>query len=294
MGFGLTNREVSSLLIVVAAVAYAVVQPKRGEIFWSIAGALRTAMAPKIVIPLVAYCSWLLVAVVAAKRIGLWESALWKPFTFWLLFSGLVLVVNLNDAMRKPVFFRAALVKTVGAGAFVGFLSALHSFPLWFELPAQILAVLCAGVATFATHDPKLTSARRVAVGYLVSWGVSCLAWAIAHVWLDWGVLDQAALARELLMPIWLTPAALSFVYAFAVVASYEEAFMRMRFRAKGRPVRRQQLAMIARGNARLGIVRLFLPGPAVWRLADAAGFRGAWREIGRLRRGVEDRAGRE
>ncbi|MEX2236900.1 MAG: hypothetical protein WEB00_05090 [Dehalococcoidia bacterium] len=290
----LTNREVSSLLIVGGAVVFAISQPKRSEIFRSTVGVLRTALAPKIVIPLVTYCTWLLVTVLAANRIGLWESALWKPFTLWLLFSGLVLVVSLNDAIQKPGFFRSALVKTVGAGAFVEFLSALQSFPLWFELPAQLIAVFFAGVAAVATYDPKLAPARRAAVGYLAAFGLLSLVWAMAHVWRDWDVLDKATLIKELAMPIWLTPAALLFVYLFAVVATYEGAFMRMRFRAKGRSVRRQQLAMVARGNVRLDAVKLFSTGVAARRLADAMGFRGAWREIGYLRQEAKDRAAAE
>jgi len=40
--------------------------------------------------------------------------------------------------------------------------------------------------------------------------------------------------------------------------------------------------------------VKLFPAGVAAWRLADAPGFRGAWREIGSLRQEAKDRAAAE
>lgn len=289
----LTNRELSALVILGVLFVFVVAQPKRGELVQSMGAVLRGLSAPKIAV-LVAYCGWLLLTVLVASRVGLWESDLWKPFGVWTIFSGFWLVFSLNDAMRKPHFFRSALMKTVGAAAFVGFLSSLKSFPLWLELPAQSIAVLCAGVVALAPNNPKVTPARRLALGYLAAFGFASLLWAMASVWRDWEVLDQAGLIREFAMPIWLTPAALLFVYAFAVVATYEEAFMRMRFQAKGRSLRRQQLAMIARGSGRIGTVRLFSFGSAAWRLADATGFRSAWNEIGRLSGEAKDRVAAE
>ncbi|MPZ91858.1 MAG: hypothetical protein GEU68_09555 [Actinobacteria bacterium] len=214
----------------------------------------------------------------------MWDFGLLKTTILWLLLSGLALVLRLNDAIQKPGFFRGALLKSLGVVAVVEFAAAFKSFPLWIEIPAQVLAVMCAMVGVVAERDPQHAPVRKLANGYLVVFGVSALIWSASQLIGNWSTLDPGTIVREFLLPIWLTASALLFVYGFAVVAAYQGVFVRMRIRNKHGPLLRQRFAMMLRANGRLGHLRL-LSGIGAQRIARTEGFLQAWREVGVLRR---------
>jgi len=225
--------------------------------------------------------------------VGLWTSHLLKTTVLWFLLAGLVLVMRLSDAIQKPDFFRRALRRTLGVAALVEFLSTVRSFPLWLEVPAQLLAVTFAMMAAVTEREPKHASVRKIANGYLTMFGVAVLYWSIANLISSWSGLDQGTTVREFLLPIWLTPIALLFVYGFAVIAAYQGSFLRMRIWEKQGPLFRQRLAIILRANIRLGYLRT-LSGLAAQRIARAHGFREAWNEVGQLRQEAKDRESAE
>ena len=241
-------------------------------------------VSPKIFFPILLYVAWVLAALVPASQLGLWDPDLWKVTILWLLLSGFGLVLNLNDAIQKPRFFRQVFIRAVGLSAIVEFFATLESFPLWLEIPAQALAVLFAGVEVFAARDAKNAVARKIANGYLGLFGLSALGWALWQVIRGWSDVDQGAIVREFLVPVWLTPIALIFIYGFAVAAAYETCFKRMRFSKKEGRLVKQRLAILLRSGGRLRTLRL-LSGQGAQSVARASGFRAAWNEVGRIRR---------
>ena len=279
----LTNRELAALILLGGLIAFVLVRPGRNKIISSVGGALVTLTKPSILVPLLLYVGWIFAAAAGAGRLGLWDSNLLKTTILWLVLSGLALVMNLNDAINKPGFFRRAVLKTLGVAAVVAFLSALKSFPLWIEIPAQTLAVLFAVVAVLAERKPEHAPIGKLANGYLAIFGLSALIWSLAHLMGNWSSLDQGIVVREFLLPIWLTPVALLFVYGFAVLAAYQGFFRRMRIWNKDGPLLRQRLAVMVRANGRLGRLRL-LSGLGIQRIARTHTFRQAWNELGSLK----------
>jgi len=278
----LTNRELAALIVLVLLIAFVLTRPGRDKILRSVRGALTSLATPAILVPLLLYGGWISAAAASGARFGLWNSDLLKTTILWLLLSGLALVMSLNDAIEKPGFFKGVLIKTLGVAAVVEFLAALKSFPLWLELPTQTLAFLFAGIAVLAEREPEQAPVRKVANGYLIIFGLSAVTWSIAHLIANWSGLDRGRIVLEFLLPIWLTPVALVFVYGFAVVAAYQSFFRRMRIWNKDGPLLRQRLAVVARANGRLGKLRL-LAGLGIQRIARTETFRDSWREFGIL-----------
>lgn len=290
----LTNRELAALIVLGGFAAFVLVQPNRTKVLKSLGGVLTMLSTPRILLPLLLYVGWISAAIAVCGRFGLWNSHLLKPTILWLVLSGLALVLRLNDAIQEPRFFRRAMVRALGVAAIVEFVSALESFPLWVEIPGQALAFVFAGVAVIAEKDANLASVRKLATGYLIIFGLSALVWSAAHLVGSWSSLNQGRILREFLLPIWLTPVALIFLYVFAVVAAYESSFKLMRFGTESQSLLKQRLAMVLRANTRLGTLRL-LRGFRAQRIARTKSFREAWAEIGRLheeeRQGVEEEA---
>jgi hypothetical protein len=176
----------------------------------------------------------------------------------------------------------------VGIAALVEFLASLKSFPLWLEIPGQALAVLFALVAV--DRKPENASARKLANAYLAVFGISAFIWSVAHLVAQWSVLDPEKIRGDFLLPVWLTPVALLFVYGFAVVVAFQSCFLRMRIWTREGSLFRQRLAVILRANIRLGSLRL-LAGVGAQRIARTDGFLAAWKEIAAIRRDRREKA---
>jgi hypothetical protein len=278
----LTSREIAALVVLVLLVVFVLTRPGRADLTKSIRGVLATLASPAILVPLFLYVVWISTAVFVAARFGAWDASLLKTTILWLLLSGLGLILRLNDAIEKPRFFLTALLQTLGIAAFIEFLAAMKSFPLWVEIPTQALGVIFAGVAVVVGRRPDHVAVRKLANSYLIVLGASALVWSLTHLITDWSTLDRTEVLRELLLPIWMTPVALFFVYGFALVAAYQALFRRMGFWNKEAGLLPQKLAVLARANVRLGRLRL-LSGLAVQRLARTTTFRNSWNEFGVL-----------
>ena len=270
----LTNRELASLIILGPLLAFVLIGRGRAEVRSSVRAVFTSMVSPKIFFPILLYVAWVLAALVPASQLGLWDPDLWKVTILWLLLSGFGLVLNFNDAIQKPRFFRQVFIRAVGLSAIVEFFATLESFPLWLEIPAQALAVLFAGVEVLAARDAKNAAARKIANGYLGLFGLSVLGWALWQVIRGWSDVDQGAIVREFLVPVWLTPIALIFIYGFAVAAAYETGFKRMRFSKKEGRLVKQRLAILLRSGGRLRTLRL-LSGQGAQSVARTSGFPG-------------------
>jgi len=274
----LTNRELASLILFGLLALFVFAQPSRRQTLAALQRIASSATKPKVLFPILLYTIWVTAAVAIASTIGIWTRDLIKPTLLWIVGSGLALFVSgINEG---PGFFRKAAGKVVAVSVGVEFIAALHSFSLWIELPAQALAVILTGVAAVADRNPSHAPARQLAGTYLAIFGFSAVVWSMVQLASEWDGLNRAALARELLLPVWLMPVALVFVYAAAIAAAYESLFIQMSFRSRERPLRSQKLAILFRAHVRLGSIRR-LGGMDAMRIANTGSFCEAWREIG-------------
>lgn len=285
----LTNRELASLLLLGALTLIVLTRSGRRETIRSVGSAISTLLSPKILVSVILYITWVLTSLIPLSRMGFWDAGLWKTTAVWSVISGFGLFLKLNDAMQRPRFFRKSLLRLIGLSAIVEYFVALESFPLWVEIPAQSLAVLFAGVAAVANRDQKLVPAGKLANTYLALFGFSALGWTAWRFAADFSTTDQNALVREFLLPLWLTPIALIYMYGFAVVSSYESCFIRMH-PPKGRTsLTKQRLAIVVRAGGNLRTLQL-LTGNGAQRVARANGFREAWREVEDIKQDARDR----
>lgn len=288
----LTNRETASLVALAAFVMFAVVAVVRGgsggQILQSGRSALATLLNSKIPLLFAGYLGGIGAAVALARDSWLWDPALWKATALWCAISGLSLFGKAFSAIKEKGVFVGALKRIIKAVVVFEFIANLASFPLWIEIPALLIASLCSLLAAFGSRDAEYACVVKIANFYLGTFGVAAITWASWRFARDWSEIDLVPLAREFLLPLWLTPVALLLIYPLSWFAAYEGVRARMRFAAKGRPIRTQRLAVLIRCAGRLGALR-DLQGTASWRIGQAEGFRAAWREIGDIRRQLRE-----
>ena len=277
----LTNREIATLVLAGLALGFLTLRArKQNGIRESLNNVVSSFLQPKVLIPLLLYVVWVTVLLVPAQRIGVWGTDLWKPTVLWLVGTGFGLIFNLTDAVDDPTFLRHRTLRAISIAAILEYVSNLASFALWIEIPAQILAVLFAGVALLDSH-PKYAAARKLANTYLGVLGLSAIVWTALRLASEWQDIDHWALLREFLLPIWLTPPALAYVYLLAVWAAYTRVFSQMRFTADGGSLISQRLAVVLRTAARRSALRALLPRS--WHLGQAGGFGEAWHQTGNI-----------
>ena len=286
MGEGLlTNREIAVLVVIgLLTAGLGVLVVRKKEVRRSVAAVLRALARPQIALIFMWYFGCLSAALVAASQLGLWEWRLWKPTAIWLVLGGLGLLFKHNEVIEQSGFGWRVSIRTIALVEIVGFVANLASFPLGIEILAQGLGVVAGALVAWAGSNPEHAPAAKLANGYLIIFGVLALMAGSWRAVADWSDLDHGLLLREFLVPIWLTPAALVGVYAFAIFCVYETTFVQMTLAANGRSLFKQRLAVVLRTAGRIGRLRA-LRQAGGWRYAHTNGFREAWAEVGEILR---------
>jgi len=153
---------------------------------------------------------------------------IWVWTIAWALFSGVGLFFSLDKALRKKTFWREALAATVGATVLVEFYINLVSFPLVVELVLQPILILTALVSAVVATRPGGDSVERAGNWIFIAVGLAGFAWVLWSLVERSDEIEGSQLLLEVFVPVWLTPIALAFVYAFALYAGYEQAFKRI------------------------------------------------------------------
>lgn len=149
-GFALTNRELALIVALLFWSAAVVTSSRRpgsgGGPAGSVRGLLSATSNKAILVPAVAYLCWITTALAAADAVGLWDARLAKAAVLWLLFSGLGLFGAGLEAAKREGAITGAFKRLLGAAVIFEIVANTASFPLFIEVPAQILAAPC-GVA---------------------------------------------------------------------------------------------------------------------------------------------------
>lgn len=277
----LTNREIAVLIWLGVLVAYLLGQPGRVELLRSFGAVARSAATPKLLLPFLLYFVWLAGSVWLALRLGLWNTSLLKPTVLWALFAGGAVYFSVNKALNQESFFKSALVAAVGASVTVEFFVSFQSFPLVVELVAQPIVALFAMVAVVAAREPGREAVVKLARWIVITFGFAAVAWVAWNVATRWQEIEVANVLRELLLPFWLTPIALLFVYALALLVGYEQAFARIDWKPGERSSWRQKLALLSVADIQLKDLRR-ISGLAQLQIAEETTFKGARRVAAR------------
>lgn len=283
----LSNRELASLLWLGSGAAWLLLRHRAATL--SSCRDLLRALRP-IAPYFLLYAAWIGAVSSIGAWLGLWSATLLKHTVLWAVLSGFGLLVGTTEAIKASGWFRRAVLATIGATAILEFFVNAKSFPLFIEVllqPVIFLAIILPLVAREPEHQPV----RSLALWVCALIGFMAFGWTLLAAIDQWGDLDYGQLLREAALPVWLTFGAIAFLYPFTLYMAYEQLLKRMRWRANGQPVWRQQLAVLAYAGPRLSAVR-DLQGAADYDVVHAEGFRQAVHAIRQVRR--QQQANRE
>ena len=173
----------------------------------------RLWLSPKLAFPTLAYMSWLILVISCAYRIGIWTWDLAASTLLWLLLVGLSWLVSINGAAKDREFFHRKMVEALSIGAMLEFFVNLA--PL--NLPAEILLQTTVGFValmhSYTAGDATSKQLHGVVTVALGAFGWAMLCYTGYQVISSWPTLRWHDVVDQLLMPVWLTAAAILALY---------------------------------------------------------------------------------
>ncbi|MXW58368.1 MAG: hypothetical protein F4124_08250 [Acidimicrobiia bacterium] len=236
---------------------------------------LRLLASPKLLMLGALYVGGIAASWFVAREVGLWRPGLWKPFGVWCATSGIALLRHVSATGAQQRLWRQA-VSTVLMPALLTYIADFEPFPLWVEVPGQVMVFFLAiAVAVREAREHRLGEGNLASTGLLL-WGLAAVGWGLGNLVTNWSKHDHGLVWREFVMPAWLTPAALLLIYVLSVIVAVEYLATRVSLFASD-DRRMQKLAVVLRTSGRLSRIKPLIPWGHV--IGQAEGFREAWQE---------------
>lgn len=224
------NRELALLIWLLPVLWWILRQQKLRS---GLGGIVRSFLQPFIFISFFAMFAYMALEVWAGARLGLWNRELLKPTIVWAVLSGGVAFFESNNAARDPRFFRNAVTETIALAAFADFFMNFFVMNLLAELVVQPLLVVLLLLSGIAGHRPEHRQVKSFLDIVRAFTGFFLLGYVAWRFLTEWRSLDGSAVAREFLLPVWLTIGLLPFIYILSLVITYDSALRGINWAAK-------------------------------------------------------------
>lgn len=218
------NRELAALIWLSVGVAWCLFQPKMRN---SLVGVVQAISNVKVVIVLLASISFSVVVLLGTIQLFGYSDQLIKVALFWQFAVGFSLVLNFSHIL-KDGYVRATILNSLGATALVEFVSGLSSFPLILELILLPVIVTLAGVQIVAQQRRGNEAVAKFAAGLLGCLGVLIFLASVIALISNPKIVTSRMTLTEFLVPLILNVSIIPFVYCIALIARYEDVYLRI------------------------------------------------------------------
>ncbi|MGH2941325.1 MAG: hypothetical protein ACRDLN_00920 [Solirubrobacteraceae bacterium] len=256
----MNNREIASVIWIGIAFVWAFVKvPGFGRALVSM---LKTLVAPRLALPLLAMLGYLGGLVYGGARVGLWNWSLASDTVAWIILTGLGLFGASLSLFKRAGSFKRILLGALGITVFAEVFVNLYVFPLLVELVLAPVLVCLAATSFVAGGEAGLNPIRKGADGLLAVIGFAMIVLVGIRLVREWGDFRQTQGWQRFALPVWLTLGAMPVVAVLGVYSVYDSAFVRIRLVRDWRRRWRSRFALLTG----LGL-----------RARDVAEFHGVW-----------------
>ncbi|MDT0157252.1 hypothetical protein Q9R19_06390 [Microbacterium sp. ARD32] len=228
----LNEREIATAIVFATLIVVGLVNPNtRDGLRSGFAGVGRALWNRKIIGVLVAYTAWVILCVLGAHTLGLWQLSLLTDTILTALVVGLPLMFRALNNKSGGLLLQDVGKEALGFSAFVAFYVNLRPFPLWAEILLQVVLLLLVlmQVAVQRTDPSSGQKALSGCVNFaLVAVGIGLMTWSTIRLISDWPTLDQKELFLQLCLAVWLPLSLFPFLYGFAYIAAVEGIILRV------------------------------------------------------------------
>jgi len=223
-GVQLNNREWASL-IWLGILTVSLLLRAQGR-HW-LGTVIQSAMSLKLLILWASLIMWIALIAIIAQWQGLWDPRLTKDTLVWAATAGVVSLAGFTDA-HKQGFFPRAVRKTAGIVAFMEYLVSLSAFPLLVEILLQPLILVFATACILVKAPEKQQKWQGWSSRFFLILAVALLGNTALSLSSGWELIDWRLLELRAAWPVGLGLWVLLLVFAWSLVSSYEQAFLRI------------------------------------------------------------------
>lgn len=204
-GFKLNNREEAALVwLILLLTGFTILVLLKPEIRSSLVGALRMAVASKLVIVWIVYVLWIILFVLIAYRVGIWRDVMTKDTLVWGATSGIAVLVGFPNA-TKSKYFRREFSKVISVVVVFEYIVNFSSFSFWVEfLLLQPLVFIAVIPPSIAREPEEQKTWRRIRDGLLVVIFVLTVGHPARTLYASWQTVDWSLFLLRAVWPILL------------------------------------------------------------------------------------------
>ncbi|WP_165026124.1 hypothetical protein [Dysgonomonas sp. ZJ279] len=191
----------------------------------SIAGVVKAFFVKKLILAFSTLLLYMLIVICILSSIGLWDISLLKDTFLWLLFSGIVLFMNINK-VENVNYFSKLIKDNIKIIAIWEFLFNLYTLSLIGELLLIPIVSLFSIMEVFAEHSSKKEESHKKVVilckNILGLIGLGMIVYVVYKTITEYELLFSVSNIKSFLLPILLVILTLPYFYALALYLNYE------------------------------------------------------------------------
>lgn len=255
------------------------------EVRRPIGGVLKSLASPVLFVPFSAMFGWIALELWVGVHLSLWSVELLSETVVWVVATAVVLWMNITRAAEDPAFFRRALKGTVGVAVFTELFINLFVLGFWWEFVLQPTIAFLSLAALVAGQKREHWQVKRVLDWWLALMGLGFFGFAAVELFNNWRTLDAQGLARQFLLPVWLTVGILPFLWLLSFYVILDGVLRSINWTASDRLARwRTRWAVLREAGLRRHELAALTP-VVVKRVAAAPSVEDARAVIGGVRR---------
>lgn len=221
----LNNREIATAIWLTIILLWALSNSSIRRAFLEV---LKAFFNKKIIIPLTAMLLYIVLMVLAFKKIGFWDVSATKDTILWTLGSAFATYFSINKVAQDSSYFKNVVLDNIKFVLIMEFVVNLYSFSLPAELIVMPVVTFIAMLNVFAESKEEYKKVSKLLNFILGVFGLYLLAFTFREIVLDFQNFATIKNLRDFFLPPLFSIVLLPFVYVMALFMQYEMLFVRI------------------------------------------------------------------
>lgn len=217
-----STREVA---LIIWFLVFLIFVSRTKDVRHSIVGVIKAFFDRKLIVAFNTLLLYILFIIFILSYIGFWDISLLKDTVLWLLFSGIVLFMNINK-VEDVNYFSKLIKDNIKIIAIWEFLFNFYTLSLVWELVLIPVVFMFSVIEAFAEHSSKQEESHKKVVALckniLGLIGLVMIGYVIYRTITEYELLLSISNLKSFLLPVLLTALTLPYFYALALYMNYE------------------------------------------------------------------------
>lgn len=227
------NRELATLLILLAIIVYALIKGNPKKILEGIRGVIAAALTPKIIIPSILLIAYSCAIFFTVSHIGIWTAGILLDTLLEIVFVGFSSLFIAVKAHSITSIFRQFVLPEIGIGAIVAVYIGIESFSLLVEIILQFLILFFTCLQVIGKHQPDGQNVTKLSGCLLGIIGIAVLIAVTIKLVNEWGDIDWITELESIAMGVYYPILMMPFAVALGYYAAYEMLGIRIKMNSK-------------------------------------------------------------